>query len=639
MTPAPDNLRAEVDRLIAAGESRRAMTALGAFWRENMRPAAAAFVLNRFALIRDAVPVRTCKLAILRSFTLEPAVELLRASAAVAGIDLNVQVGEFNSYIQEMIDPNSSLYRFAPDVAILAVQSRDIAPDLWSNFADLTAEQATSAVARTSAEIHDCVAACRTHSACHLIVHTFEVPFRAAGGIMDWQRHGGQAAAFQEINQRIGKLPAEHTGVYLLDYEGLISETGQERWNSEMNWISSRLPLSAEALPRLAAEWMRFLYPLTGKSCKALAVDLDNTLWGGVIGEDGIDGIRLGGEYPGAAFLNLQRAILDLYQRGILLAICSKNNLSDAMGALENHPAMLLRPRHFAAMRINWNDKAMNLREIADELNIGIDAIAFLDDSPAERAWVRSQEPDVIVIDLPEDPIDYTRALREAPVFERLTVSAEDRQRNRYYTEKRQRDELKREGLTLEDFHRSLSTEVEIAPVTKSTLPRIAQLTQKTNQFNLTTKRYSQQEIAAMASDPSWFVYAVAVRDRFGDNGITGVMIVRGSSATREIDTFLLSCRVIGRTVETAMIAYLARKAKEGGAATLTGNFVPTRKNAPARDFYREHGFRCINETEAGSRWELDLAGGAQIQTPAWLAVKIVQAKIDQVGISQEVHS
>lgn len=629
MTPTPDELKAEVDRLIAAGQPRHALAALGAFWRGNMRPAAAAYVLSRFDKIRDAVPVRTCRVAILRSFTVEPAVNLLRAAAAVAGIDLIVHVGGFNSYAQELLEAESSLYHFAPDVVILAVQSGDIAPDLWSDFSTRNEEQVASAIARVSGELRSCVEACRGRSACHLVVHTFEEPFRAANGIMDWQKHDGQCAAFRKINDQLASLPTAYPGVYLLNYQGLISETGHERWYSEQNWASARLPLSAEALPRLATEWLRFLHPLTGRTCKVLAMDLDNTLWGGVIGEDGINGIRLDEEARGMAYLSLQRAILDLHQRGILLSICSKNNPAEAMAVLEKHPAMLLRPEHFAAIRINWNNKAQNLREIAGELNIGTDAIAFLDDNPAECAWVRSQEPDITVIDLPEDPAEYARTLRETAVFERLTLSTEDRERNRYYSEQRQREILKREIRSVEDFYRSLSTTVEIAPVTEASVPRIAQLTQKTNQFNLTTKRYSERQIAALAADSCWSVHSVAVRDRFGDNGITGVALVHQRHGVHEIDTFLLSCRVIGRTIETALLAHLAQEAKESGALRLVGEFVPTRKNAPAQEFYRLHGFRCVEETEAGSRWEFDLSQGTLIQTPPWLEVKIVE----------EVHS
>ena len=628
MTLAPDLHKAEIDRLIAAGKPRQAMTALKQFWRNNMRPAAASYVLHRFEQLKNDVPLRGCRLAILRSFTVEPVTLLLQASAAVEGIELALHVGGFNAYMQEMLDPESSLYRFAPDVTILAVQSRDIAPDLFTGFSALTKEQVTSAIARVSSDIRNCIETCRSRSNCHLVVHTLEAPFRPNDGIMDWQRRDGQTAAFLEINERLADLPAQYPGVYLLDYDGLISETGRLRWHNEQNWATSRLPLSAEALPRLAAEWLRFLHPLTGRTCKALAVDLDNTMWGGIVGEDGINGIRLDAEPPGLAFLNLQRAILDLYHRGILLAICSKNNPADAMEVLEKHPAMLLRPEHFAAMRINWNDKAQSLREIAAELNIGIDAVAFLDDNPAEREWVRDQEPDVTVIDLPEDPADYARALRETAVFERLTVSAEDRERTRYYSEQKQRESSKHDYTSLEDFYRSLSTTVEIAPATDATIARIAQLAQKTNQFNMTTKRYSQQEIAALAANPNCSVYSVAVRDRFGDNGITGVVIVRESGSVHEIDTFLLSCRVIGRTVETAILAYLAQKARQAGATTLVGEFFPTKKNAPARDVYRAHGFRCVRETEAGSRWELALAD-TQLQTPPWLDVKIVE----------EVHS
>src|ERR1019366_209155 len=212
------------------------------------------------------------------------------------------------------------------------------------------------------------------------------------------------------------------------------------------------------------------------------------------IGEDGMGGIQLGDDYPGVAYKDLQRAILDLTHRGILLAICSKNNPADAMEALEKHPQMLLRPSHFAAHRINWNDKAQNLREIAAELNLGMDAIAFLDDNPAERNWVRSQVPEVTVIDLPADPMDYARALRETPVFERLTVSSEDRERGRYYAEQRLPGDLQKSAASVEEFLSSLEMQVDIAPVSHETVARVAQLTQKTNQFNLTTRRYSEQQ-------------------------------------------------------------------------------------------------------------------------------------------------
>ena len=378
------------------------------------------------------------------------------------------------------------------------------------------------------------------------------------------------------------------------------------------------MPIAADCLIHLSREYLRFVLPLMGKTCKALAVDLDNTLWGGVIGEDGMTGIKLSAEYPGAAFLNVQRAILDLYQRGVILAACSKNNLADAMEAIETHPHMLLRPHHFAALRINWQDKAQNLREIARELNIGIDAVAFLDDNPVERNRVRGEVPEVQVLELPADPMGYAQALREWPVFERLTLSAEDRERGRMYAENRQRAELEQTAGSLEDFYRGLQMEAEMGQVTPDTLARTAQLTQKTNQFNLTTRRYSEQEVEAMRRDPAYRVVTLKVRDRFGDNGLVGVAITKTEGQTCEIDTFLLSCRVIGRTIETAILSHLAEQARQQGATVLQGWFLPTKKNAPARDFYAQHDFQPVQEREDGTLWQRDIAANP-VHCPPWV--------------------
>jgi FkbH-like protein len=608
-------LREDIDRLIASGNQPAALAALQVFWRENTRPAAANFVLSRFAKIQPAINAAACKVSILRSFTVEPLVPLLRAGAAVNGIDAAVHVGNFNAHVQDLLDPNSSHNRFAADVTILAVQSRDVAPDLWFDFTALTREQIAAAIARVAQEFREWVKICRSHSQSHLIVHTLEIPSRGSAGILDSQDREGQAAAFRAINASLAELAAQHRGVYLLDYDGLIAESGRTNWRDERKWLDARLPIAADCLPHLATEWLRFLHPLTGRICKAVAIDLDNTLWGGVIAEDGMAGIQLGAEYPGAAFRNLQRALLDLSRRGILLALCSKNNPADAMEALEKHPGMLLRPADFAAMRINWHDKATNLREIAAELNIGVDAIAFLDDNPAERSWVRQEAPEVTVLELPPDPMEYERVVRDAPVFERLTLAAEDRERGRYYSEQAQREDLKRKASSLEDFYRSLEMRAQIARVTPQTLARVAQLTQKTNQFNLTTRRYTEQQISEIAADPAARVYSLAAQDRFGDNGIVGVAIARLADDALEIDTFLLSCRVIGRTIETALLGALADHGRKLGAAKLAGEFIPTRKNAPAANFYANHGFR---QTE--SRWEFDLAGGAIAATP-WIDI------------------
>src|SRR5581483_11464151 len=258
----------------------------------------------------------------------------------------------------------------------------------------------------------------------------------------------------------------------------------------------------------------------------------------------------------------------------ILLAICSKNNPADAMEALQKHPGMLLRPKDFACMRISWNDKAQGLREIAAELNIGIDALAFFDDNPFEREQIRAALPEVTVIDLPDEPMEYAAALRNCPAFERLTLSAEDQQRTAMYAEQRERTQAEQSFQSKEDFYHFLQQEVEIAPVGPATLARIAQLTQKTNQFNLTTRRYSEQQVSEMAARGCQ-ILAMRVRDRFGDHGVVGVAITSDVGEVCEIDTFLLSCRVIGRTVETALLSYIAAEAAARGRCRLVGRFIP----------------------------------------------------------------
>jgi FkbH-like protein len=603
------DFRKEVDRAIATGDASGAAGMLTAAWDLEPGSALAGFVVSRYDRIAGHLGLLKQRWAIQRSFTVEPVVPIFKAAAYAAGVALQTHLGGFNAYPQEILDPASGLYRFQPDVAILAVQTRDVAPDLWRG------EPAADDVL---GRFGDWIGSFRKYSKAALIVHSLELPARACAGILDAQREDNAAEAIQRINRGLRALAGEHRGVYILDYDALVARHGRESWGDARKWLTVRLPVASANLPHLAREWLRFLHPLAGKVAKCVAVDLDNTLWGGIIGEDGMNGIRLGAEYPGAAFQELQRALLELSRRGILLAVCSKNNPADAMEALSSHPGMLLQPRDFAAMRISWSEKAQNLREIAAELNIGLDTIAFLDDNPVERQQVRLQAPETIVIHLPEDPMGYAQAVRDCPWFERLTLSAEDRRRGEYYTAQRERVELQRSVPSKEDFYRGLEQVAEIAPVNAQTLARVTQLTQKTNQFNLTTKRYTEQQIAEMAARPAWRVWSLRVGDKYADNGLVGVAIARADGEICEIDTFLMSCRVIGRTVETALLARLAADARERGAKVLQGWFLPTKKNAPARDFYREHGFEVAEQTAEGVLWRLDLQE-KEIRTPEWI--------------------
>jgi FkbH-like protein len=611
-------LRSEIDAAITAGKTGFASSCLSELWSKDPGSSTAGFVISRYEILRRHVALKPYRLAILRSFTVEPLVPLLRAGAFTYGIDLSVHIGDFNAYAQEMLDEGSELYAFKPDGVILAVQTCDVAPDLWQDFSSLTPEAVTKAVNRVGQNFRDCVRALRRHTDASLVIHGLEKPATPRRGILDAQSECSQALAIHCANTEIRRLAAQEKGVYLLDYDGLVAQYGHESWRDPRKWLTARLPVAAPHLAHLVQEWLRFLLPLAGRTAKVVAVDLDNTLWGGVIGEDGMTGIQLGSEYPGAAYQELQRALLDLSNRGVLLAVCSKNNAEDASEALEKHPGMLLRPKHFAALRVNWNDKSQNLREIASELNIGIDAMALVDDNPVERKHIRAALPEVAVIELPEDSMAFAAALRDCPLFERLTLSEEDRQRSSYYAAERERKELEQTFSTKEEFYESLAQEAEIALVAPATLTRVAQLTQKTNQFNLTTHRYTEQQISEIAGHSTRGVWSIRVRDCFGDNGLVGVAITHDRDETCEIDTFLLSCRVIGRTVETAFLAHLVQRARERQLRIMQGWFLPTKKNAPARDFYANHGFHLVKQDENRMLWQLDLTR-SQITWPAWI--------------------
>jgi FkbH-like protein len=558
------------------------------------------------------------KVAFLRSYTVEPVIPLLRALARLHGVELTVKVGDFNSYAQELLDPASWLYQFNPEVIFLTCQTRDLAPDLWQGSGEVSAVDAESVVTGLVTQFVSLIERLRTRSHAALIIQNLEQPSFLNAGLLDSRWEIGQSALIAMMNRRLSLEALKHEAVYILDYDALIARHGRGRWADEKKWLTARAPIAADCLIFAAHEYLRFIVPLAGRQSKVLVVDLDNTLWGGVVGEDGMTGIELGAEYPGAAYRSLQRAILQIAQRGVLLAICSKNNMNDAMEVLDEHPQMLLRPKDFAAIRINWLDKAQNLRDIAAELNVGTDSLAFLDDNPAERQRVRLELPEVTVIDLPVDPTEFAATVLACPVFERLTHTAEDRARSGYYVAQRERNASESAAGSLEEFYRSLAMKSEIVAVTPTTLARIAQLTQKTNQLNATTKRYTESEIRFMAQDPAWIQFGVKIIDRFGDNGIVGVAFLHRVGEVLEIDTFLLSCRVIGRTVETMMLSHICKLGIEAGCTKVTGWFLPTRKNEPASQIYSSNGFAKVDENATGSLWELRLPDQS-IQKPEWI--------------------
>lgn len=612
--------RLVIDAAVADGDWSAARAAALSYWADNRNASAARFLLARIDGLSPGGSVTAHRLAILRSFTVEPVVPLLQAEAAIDGVSIEPWVGEYNSYGQDILDPGSGLYAHRPDSVIVAVQARDVAPVLWSGFAGLDDDAVAREIEAVVVRLGDLIAKLRANSAASIIVHGLELPLHPNEGLATRGRAITQREAIVAINQGLRLRFEAMSDVVLLDYEALQARHGRERFISEKKWATAKLPFSVDALAWMAAEWWRHLAVLIRPRAKVLALDLDNTLWGGTIGEDGLAGIAIGSEAPGVYFRNLQRAVLDIVRRGVILVLVSKNNLADAMQVFDEHPEMLLRREHFAAMRVDWEPKEGNLRALAGELNLGLDSFVFLDDNPVERDAVRRALPEVIVPELGSDPSTYEAVLRSVGAFERFAISAEDADRTRYYADEAQRHELAASADNLEDFLASLDIRVAVAPIDAVSIARAAQLTQKTNQLNLTTRRYTESQLAEMLSVPRWRGYVLRSTDRFGDNGIVGVALTEALGEDCEIDTLLLSCRVIGRRIETAFISFLADEARRAGHRRLRGSFIPTRKNMPARDIYRMAGLAPLGAEDGAEHWGLDLATGI-VAVPAWITM------------------
>jgi HAD superfamily phosphatase (TIGR01681 family) len=453
--------RRRVEQCLAAEEWEHARASLTAFWRQA-DAATAAFVVSRFERLRPHLSLIPSRVAVLRSFTVEPLIPLLRAEAFVSGMALEMHVGDFGVYAQEMLRPDSALYQFAPQVVLLAVEARDIVPGCVSLRGLSRANRGGGGtgsrwIPRLGGRVR--------FSQAHLVIHSLDEPSSLRDSSMHKRMTVRAAPSAASIGtQQIAKAQA---GMYVLDYTA--SSLMRTRAGTTRDGGSARVFRSPATVPVLARRWVRLLHPLLGRVCKVLVTDLDQTLWGGVVGEDGFDGIVIGDDERGAPHQSLQRALLDLHRRGILLAVCSKNNRDDAMEVLERHPGMLVRPEHFAALEINWRDKAENLRAIAAGLNRPRRAGA--DDNPVERARVQA-ELRVTIIELPDDrSASRRRGARGCPVFERLSPAEEDRQRARYYADQRQRAQLEQQ-MTSVEVSIALDLKIDVDPVVANTVQR-----------------------------------------------------------------------------------------------------------------------------------------------------------------------
>jgi FkbH-like protein len=547
------------------------------------------------------------RLAMLRNIVLEPIAPYLKVHSSRAGMQLRLQLGNYDNLQEDVFQAGSPLFEFKPDIIVMALRLQLLAPKLVLSYTSLTQAESEELAAQVLERVEDLVRAIRERSAAVILVHNFERPVRPAYGILDAQRTHGQLNTINRVNQALAKKLQAIGGAFVVDLDGLLSRLGYDQGLDQRYWHVGRAPYRPRLLEQLSREYVRFSAALKGKNKKCLVLDCDNTLWGGVVGEEGINGIHLGANYPGSAYVEFQHAILDLYNRGILLALNSKNNEGDVMDVLEKHPSSLLRPSHFVAKKINWNDKATNLQEIAAELRIGIDSLVFVDDNPVECAYVRSALPEVQVVQLPVDPTGFRGALQSLEWFDTLTLTKEDERRSEMYQRESQRQELRQKSQTLEGYLQSLEMILEIGSADAFSIPRIAQLTQKTNQFNLTTRRYTEDDVRLMTEDPQTDVFYGSVRDRFDNSGIIAVAIVRYENDCAWIDTLLMSCRVIGRGIEQTLLATVVQAARNRHCRSVQGEYIPTAKNALAKDLFSQNGFTPVDHSER-SLWIRELS-------------------------------
>ncbi|WP_297830212.1 HAD family hydrolase [uncultured Rikenella sp.] len=406
------------------------------------------------------------------------------------------------------------------------------------------------------------------------------------------------SVAIENYNRQLNRLAAADHRVKVLELGDFLNRYPREMWIDWKYYFISQMPVN----PRLAGDfqaWFRRQAEAIGlRRKKCLVLDLDNTLWGGVLGEDGIAGVRIGGDYPGNAYLLFQQSILELAQSGVILTICSKNNIEDVRAMWEAHPSNLIRENHLAAMRINWQDKATNIQELAVELNIGLDSIVFIDDNPTERELVRGTLPEVTVPDFPAHPYLLPAFIQDVAekYFTVYSLTEEDRNKTEQYRIKAQREQEKALFQDFDDYLKNLQIQLSIAEVTPLTLERAAQMTQKTNQFNLTTRRYTVADLESFLSSGAK-IFTLNVRDKFGDNGITGLMIVTFDTLQHAtIDTLLMSCRVLGKGIETAFVNHILSGLFARGIREITATYIPTAKNSQVADFYARTGFQQITE-------------------------------------------
>ena len=555
----------------------------------------------------ERLATKPVRLAVLGSSTLTHLLPAIRVAGLRRGIWVDTYEADYGQYLQALSDPESDLHAFKPTAVLLALDAYHLTAGVTAGMDEATA---TAALEQTKTHIRETWTLARDAFKCPILQQAALPVHLPILGLNEHRLPGSRARFVTRLNDALRTM-AEEDGVDILANDDRAARDGMGAWHDAGLWHRSKQEVAPTAGPLYGDLVGRWLAAKQGRSFKCLVLDLDNTVWGGTIGDDGMEGIAIGqGSALGEAYTAFQEYCRELTRRGIILAVCSKNDEANAVEPFEKHPDMVLRRGDIASFVANWSDKAGNIRAIAEELNIGLDSLVFIDDNPFERNLVRQELPMVAVPEVSDDPVGYPVALSDAGYFEGLSVTDEDRERTGQYQGNKARDALKDSATDLPAYLRGLEMELVVKPFDRIGLQRIVQLINKSNQFNLTTRRYTDEDILAVMADPDAFGLQLRLLDRFGDNGVIAIIIGRLlESRDLLIDTWLMSCRVLGRQVEPTTLNLIAEQAQKLGAKRLAGEYIPTKKNGMVKDHYARLGFTVAAVNDGGgSRNLLDLA-------------------------------
>ncbi|MDC0170041.1 HAD-IIIC family phosphatase [Candidatus Nitrosopelagicus sp.] len=536
------------------------------------------------------------KIAILSSFTLNGLSEILHVKCSELGIGYRSFVAGYNQYAQELINSKSEYYKFSPDVTFLIIDIRNLLGENFFFPYNISDNERKSLVSEKINHLENIIMNFEKNLNSKLIIANFNIPSYSPNGVLETKFDFGFHEMIEELNKSLRDISKNHNSIYVYNFNQFISKYGEKNIFDYRQFHVGDIQIALNFLPQFGYDLMSYIKPITGTNRKCIVLDLDNTLWGGIIGEDGFDGIELGHSPNGKAFVDFQKELLSLWNQGIILAINSKNNFDDAMNVIKEHPNMILREKNFASIKINWNDKAENLKQIANEINIGLNSIVFFDDDKLNQERIKHEFPEVLTVELSSDPSYFSAILKDLNDFNVLQRTEDDVKRGEMYAQQRERKEFQKSISNLDDFLEQLDIQVKMKKTSEFLIPRISQLTLKTNQFNLTTKRYQEEEIRNFANNDKFIVGCAQVLDKFGDNGITGVYIINKEDKVWNIDTFLLSCRIMGRGVENGILSQILIDAKNNGIEEIRANFIPTKKNKPAENFLSDFGFEKNND-------------------------------------------